>query len=62
LRVLGLSTSWQYAVYGAAIAAGMVISGDRIVGALGSVLRHPRFRAWVEPAASVHEPVGGGGM
>jgi ribose transport system permease protein len=45
LRVLGLSTAWQYAVYGTAIAAGMVISGDRIVGVLGGVLRHPRVRA-----------------
>lgn len=39
LRVLGLSTAWQYAVYGAAIAAGMVISGDRIVGVVGGLLR-----------------------
>jgi ribose transport system permease protein len=62
LRVLGLSTAWQYAVYGVAIAAGMVISGDRIVGALGSFLRRPRFRAWVDPAQSVQEPVRGGGM
>jgi ribose transport system permease protein len=47
LRVLGLSTAWQYAVYGAAIAAGMVISGDRIVGVLGSVLRRPRVQDWI---------------
>jgi len=60
LRVLGLSTAWQYVVYGAAIAAGMVISGDRIVGALGSLLRHPRFRAWSEQAEPIEQPVGGG--
>jgi ribose transport system permease protein len=45
LRVLGLSTSWQYVVYGCAIAAGMVISGDRIVGLLGAILQRPRIRA-----------------
>jgi ribose transport system permease protein len=45
LRVLGLSTAWQYMVYGCAIAAGMVISGDRIVGLLGGLLQRPRVRA-----------------
>ena len=45
LRVLGLSTSWQYVVYGSAIAAGMVISGDRIVGVLGGILQQPGVRA-----------------
>ena len=44
LRVLTDSTAWQYVVYGAAIAAGMVISGDRIVGVLGGVLQRPRIR------------------
>ena len=47
LRVLGLSTAWQYAVYGIAIAAGMVISGDRIVGVLGGVLQRPGVRAFL---------------
>jgi hypothetical protein len=32
-------------VYGTAIAAGLVISGDRIVGVLGAVLQRPRMRA-----------------
>ena len=50
LRVLGLSTAWQYAVYGAAIAAGMVISGDRVVGVLGAVLRRQRVLAWIGPS------------
>jgi ribose transport system permease protein len=47
LRVLGLSTAWQYMVYGAAIAAGMVISGDRIVGVFGGLLQRQRVRAWL---------------
>jgi ribose transport system permease protein len=47
LRVLGLSTAWQYAVYGVAIAAGMVISGDRIVGVFGGLLQRDRVRAWL---------------
>ncbi len=45
LRVLNLSTAWQYVVYGTAIAAGMVISGDRIVGLLGGLLQRSRVRA-----------------
>ena len=47
LRVFGLSTALQFVVFGAAIAAGMVISGDRIVGVLGGLLQRQRFRAWV---------------
>jgi ribose transport system permease protein len=47
LRVLGLTTAWQYLVYGIAIAAGMVISGDRIVGVLGGALQRPRFQEWI---------------
>jgi ribose transport system permease protein len=47
LRVLGLSTAWQYMVYGTAIAAGMVISGDRIVGVFGGLLQRQRVRAWL---------------
>lgn len=35
LRVMGLPSSLQFVVFGAAIAAGMVISGDRIVGLVG---------------------------
>ncbi len=45
LRVLNLSTAYQYVVYGVAIAAGMVISGDRIVGALGSLLQRRPIRS-----------------
>jgi hypothetical protein len=47
LRVLGLTTAWQYLVYGVAIAAGMVISGDRIVGVLGALLQRPRVQEWL---------------
>jgi ribose/xylose/arabinose/galactoside ABC-type transport system permease subunit len=47
LRVLGLTTAWQYLVYGIAIAAGMVISGDRIVGVLGSLLQRPHVQEWL---------------
>jgi ribose transport system permease protein len=45
LRVLNLSTALQYVVFGVAIAAGMVISGDRIVGALGLLVQRPGIRA-----------------
>lgn len=54
LRVLNLSTALQYVVFGIAIAAGMVISGDRIVGALGGLAQRPRVRAWI--GASGGEP------
>jgi hypothetical protein len=47
LRVLTDSTALQLVVFGAAIAAGMVISGDRIVGVLGSVLQRPGVRTWL---------------
>jgi hypothetical protein len=45
--VLGLTSAWQYAVYGAAIAAGMVISGERIVGVFGGLLQKRRVKAWI---------------
>jgi ribose transport system permease protein len=50
LRVLGLTTAWQYAVYGAAIAAGMVISGKRIVSLFGGLMQRERVRAWLGPS------------
>jgi ribose transport system permease protein len=52
LRVLGLSTALQYVVFGIAIVAGMVISGERIVGALGAVLQSPRIQARFFAAAT----------
>jgi ribose/xylose/arabinose/galactoside ABC-type transport system permease subunit len=47
LRVLGLSTALQFVVFGAAIAAGMVISGDRIVGVFGGMLQRQGAGAWM---------------
>jgi ribose transport system permease protein len=39
LLILGLSTAMQFVVFGAAILAGMLISGDRVAAILGRVLR-----------------------
>jgi len=39
LLILGLSTAMQYVVFGAAIIAGMLVSGDRVASLLGRVLR-----------------------
>jgi ribose transport system permease protein len=39
LLILGLSTALQYIVFGAAIIAGMLISGDRMAALLGRLLR-----------------------
>ncbi|HEY4691341.1 MAG TPA: ABC transporter permease [Anaerolineae bacterium] len=40
LRVLGLPSALQFVVFGAAIIGGMVISGDRIIAVVESVLRN----------------------
>jgi ribose transport system permease protein len=45
LLVLGLSQAMQFVVFGAAILAGMIVSGDRIAAGLGKLLQHPRTRA-----------------
>jgi ribose transport system permease protein len=42
LVVMGLSAAMQYVVFGAAILAGMVVSGDRVAGVLGRLLRPAR--------------------
>jgi ribose transport system permease protein len=58
LRVRGLSTNLQFVVFGAAIAAGMVISGDRVVSFLGGILRRPgvqRFLGTGDDATSTEE-------
>jgi len=39
LLIMGLSTAMQYIVFGAAIIAGMVVSGDRVAAVLGRGLR-----------------------
>jgi ribose transport system permease protein len=49
LLILGLSTAMQYVVFGAAIIAGMLISGDRIASLLGRVLRPPAAPAGNHP-------------
>lgn len=41
LRILGLSTAMQFVVFGLAIIAGMLISGDRVAVLLGRLLRPP---------------------
>jgi ribose transport system permease protein len=41
LLILGLSTALQYIVFGAAIIAGMLISGDRVASLFGRLLRPP---------------------
>jgi len=40
--IMGLSTAMQYIVFGAAIIAGMVVSGDRVAAVLGRGLRPGR--------------------
>jgi ribose transport system permease protein len=45
LLVLGLSEAMQFIVFGGAILAGMIVSGDRIAAGLGKVLQHRRVRA-----------------
>jgi ribose transport system permease protein len=39
LLILGLSTALQYIAFGAAIIAGMLVSGDRVAALLGRMLR-----------------------
>ena len=48
LLVFGLSEAMQFVVFGAAILAGMIVSGDRIAAGLGKVLQHPRVGALLE--------------
>jgi ribose transport system permease protein len=45
LLILGLSTAMQFVVFGAAIIAGMLVSGDRMASLLGRVLRPPETPA-----------------
>ena len=53
LLVLGLSPAMQFVVFGAAILAGMIVSGDRIAAVLGKVLQHPRAKALFDARASL---------
>ncbi len=49
LLVLGLSQAMQFVVFGAAIIAGMVISGDRIAAMLGWLLQRERVQRLLAP-------------
>lgn len=47
LRVMGLPSAWQYLIFGAAIALGMVVSGDRILALIGGYfVREQGSMAW----------------
>ena len=50
LVTMGLSAAMQYVVFGAAILAGMVVSGDRVAAVLGR---------WMRPARSAPRAAGG---
>jgi ribose transport system permease protein len=50
LLIMGLSAAMQYVVFGAAILAGMVVSGDRVSSLLGR---------WLRPAAPAPRPATG---
>jgi ribose transport system permease protein len=54
LLVLGLKPAMQFVVFGAAILAGLIVSGDRIAAVLGKVLQHPRVRALFGEDRSLH--------
>ncbi|MBD0328956.1 MAG: ABC transporter permease [Thermoleophilia bacterium] len=58
LRILGLSTAMQFVVFGAAIVAGMLVSGDRVAAVLGRLLRPPEHPgAPAEAPPPEHHPV-----
>lgn len=42
MLVMGLSTAWQYVVFGVVIIAGMLVSGDRIIRGVEQLLRERR--------------------
>lgn len=44
MLIMGLSTAWQFVVFGVVIIAGMVVSGDRIIKAVERVLRERKRR------------------
>jgi ribose transport system permease protein len=55
LLVLGLSRAMQYVVFGAAILAGMVVSGDRIAAVLGRLLDRAAVRGRAGPGLGGRE-------
>ena len=54
LLILGLSAALQFVVYGAAIIAGMLVSGDRIASLLGRVVRSVEATAGNHPQVDVN--------
>jgi ribose transport system permease protein len=54
LRILGLSTAMQFVVFGVAIIAGMLLSGDRVASLLGRVLRPTDVPGSVRPAVETN--------
>ena len=52
MLIMGLSTAWQFAVFGVVIIAGMLVSGDRIIKAVERILRERRRRPPAEPSMS----------
>lgn len=51
LLIMGLSAAMQYVVFGAAILAGMVVSGDRVASVLGRWMRPARPAPRAAPGA-----------
>jgi ribose/xylose/arabinose/galactoside ABC-type transport system permease subunit len=51
LRIVGLSSAWQYVIFGIAIAAGMLVSGDRIMSLIGSRLSQQGSMTWHDSSA-----------
>jgi ribose transport system permease protein len=54
LRVVGFSSAWQYVIFGIAIAAGMLVSGDRIMSLVGSRLSQQGSMTWQDPSHDGH--------
>jgi ribose transport system permease protein len=50
LRIIGLSSAWQYVIFGVAIAAGMLVSGDRIMSLVGGRLSQQGSMTWRDPS------------
>jgi ribose transport system permease protein len=57
LLILGISTGWQFIVFGGAIIVGMLVSGDRIASLLGRLLR-PRAAAPTRIAPALDQDTG----
>ncbi|HVR33518.1 MAG TPA: ABC transporter permease [Acidimicrobiia bacterium] len=58
MLIMGLSTAWQFAVFGVVIIAGMLVSGDRIIKAVERALRERRRRPPAEQSTSFSSGTG----